>query len=73
MDTSIITEALKYDITERILIVEDIWDSIASVPDALPAVTKAQKKELEIRLEAYHANPDTGSPWEIVKQRVRRG
>jgi len=73
MDTSIITEALKYDITERILIVEDIWDSIASVPDALPAVTKAQKKELEIRLEAYHANPDNGSPWKIVKERVRRG
>ena len=29
MNTTIVAEVLKYDISERILIVEDIWDSIA--------------------------------------------
>ena len=70
MNTSIVAEALKYDISERILIVEDIWDSIAGVPDALP-VSEAQKKELDKRLAAYHANPNASSPWEVVKQRIR--
>ena len=72
MNTSIVAEALKYDISERILIVEDIWDSIASNPTALP-VNEAQKMELEKRLKAYHADPDAGSPWEVVKERVKRG
>ncbi|MCK4983044.1 MAG: addiction module protein [Victivallaceae bacterium] len=71
MNTSIVAETLKYDISERILIVEDIWDSIAGVPEAFP-VTEAQKNELDKRLKAYHANPDAGSPWEVVKQRIRK-
>lgn len=70
MNTSLVTEALKYDISERILIVEDIWDSIAGSPDALP-VTEAQKQELDKRLKAYHENPDAGSPWEEVKQNIK--
>ena len=69
MNSSIVTESLKYDISERIIMVEDIWDSIARVPNALP-VTEAQKQELDKRLIAYHANPDAGSPWETVKQRI---
>ena len=71
MNSSIAAEALKYDISERIIIVEDIWDSIAEVPNAL-LVTEAQKCELDKRLAAYHANPDSGSPWETVKKRIMR-
>jgi putative addiction module component (TIGR02574 family) len=70
MHTSVVAEALKYDISERILIVEDIWDSIAGVPDALP-VSNEQKQELDKRLSAYHANPNAGSPWEAVKQNIK--
>ena len=69
MNSSIVAETLKYDVSERIVIVEDIWDSIANVPAALP-VTEAQKQELDKRLAAYHANPNAGSPWEAVKQRI---
>ncbi|MCF6177264.1 MAG: addiction module protein [Victivallaceae bacterium] len=69
MNSSIVAETLKYDVSERIVIVEDIWDSIANVPAALP-VTEAQKQELDKRLTAYHANPNAGSPWEAVKQRI---
>ncbi|HCE43673.1 MAG TPA: addiction module protein [Lentisphaeria bacterium] len=72
MNSSIITEALKYDVPERILIVEDIWDSIASIPEALP-ITDAQKKELDRRLEAYHSDPKKGIPWEEVKKRIKSG
>jgi putative addiction module component (TIGR02574 family) len=70
MSTSIVAEALKCDISERILIVEDIWDSIAQFPEALP-VSDKQKQELDKRLAEYHANPDSGSPWAEVKERIR--
>lgn len=65
-----VAEILKLSITERIQIVEDIWDSIAAVPDAV-ALSDDQKKELDRRIEAYHVNPDAGSPWNEVKERIR--
>jgi len=70
MKKSIIAEVLQYDIPERILLVGDIWDSIANVPDAVP-VSDSQRKELDRRLKAYHSNPTTGSPWDIVKERIK--
>jgi putative addiction module component (TIGR02574 family) len=57
-------------ISERILLVEDIWDSIASVPETLQ-LTEEQKWELDRRLDDYHNNPGKGSPWEVVRERIR--
>ena len=65
-----VTDVLKMPISERILFVEDVWDTIAAVPEAVP-LTDAHRKELERRIEAYHRDPDAGSPWEEVKKRVR--
>jgi len=53
----------------RIQLVEDIWDSIAEMPEAVE-IPAWHKKELEKRLEAYHTNPDEGSPWQEVKKRI---
>jgi len=50
-------------------LVEDIWDSIAEIPEAVK-IPVWHKRELEKRLEAYHANPDEGSPWSEVKKRI---
>jgi len=63
-------DILELSVAERIQMVEDIWDSIAAVPEAVP-LSEDQKKELDRRLEAYHQNPDAGSPWSDVKQRIR--
>ncbi len=63
-------DILELSIAERIQMVEDIWDSIAAVPEAVP-VSEDQKKELDRRLEAYHRNPDLGSPWVEVRERIR--
>ncbi len=63
-------DILSLSVPERIQLVEDIWDSIAEVPEAVP-LTEAQKAELDRRLDAYHAKPDEGSPWETVKERIR--
>ena len=69
MNTSIVAEALKFDVAERILIVEDIWDSIAEVPHSI-SITESEKKELERRLDSYHKNKSQGTPWDIVKARI---
>jgi putative addiction module component (TIGR02574 family) len=61
----------KLSIAERILMVEEIWDSIAD-DQASVEVTSAQKDELDRRLDAYHASPDEGSSWQEVKRRILR-
>ncbi len=63
-------DILELSVAERIQIVEDIWDSIAAVPEAV-LLSEDQKLELDRRLEAYHLNPDAGSPWIEVRERVR--
>jgi putative addiction module component (TIGR02574 family) len=56
----------RLSIPERILLVEEIWDSIAETPDEV-TLTEAQRAELDRRLAAYEADPQAGSPWEEVK------
>ncbi len=57
-------------IAERIMLVEQIWDSIVADQESLKA-TKAQQQELDRRLEAYQASPDRGASWEDVKARLQ--
>ena len=52
----------RLSIAERIQLVEDIWDSIAATPDALP-LTDVQRQELDRRLEAMQQNPQEGVTW----------
>ncbi len=60
----------KLSIAERILIIEDIWDSIISSKESFP-VSDEQKKELDIRLEAYYKNPSEGRPWKEIKDNIQ--
>ena len=70
MKKSSLANILELSVAERILLVEDIWDSIAAAPEAVP-LTAAQKEELDRRLTAYHRNPDAGSPWHDVAVRIK--
>jgi putative addiction module component (TIGR02574 family) len=63
-------DLLELSVSERIQLVQDLWDSIAAVPESVQ-LTEAQKQELDRRLDAYHQNPDAGSPWELVRERIR--
>ena len=56
-------------VEDRLQLVEDIWDSIAELPEAVE-IPEWHKSELEKRLKAYHENPEAGSPWSEVKKRV---
>jgi len=52
----------RLSIAERIQLVEDIWDSIAATPDALP-LTEAQRQELDCRLDAMQQSPQEEVTW----------
>ncbi len=63
------TDSLTLSIPERIQLVEDIWDTIAAEAQSIE-LTEDEKKTIDKRLEAYHKNPDSGSPWEDVYKRI---
>ncbi len=63
------TDALALSIPERIQLVEDIWDTIASEPEILE-LTENEKRIIDERLDAYHKNPESGSPWGDVYKRL---
>ncbi len=63
------TDTLDLSIPERIQLVEDIWDTIATEANYIE-LTEEEKKIIDERLEAYHRNPELGSPWEDVYKRI---
>jgi putative addiction module component (TIGR02574 family) len=63
------TDALALSVPERIQLVEDIWDTIISEPETIE-LTENDKKIIDERLEAYHKNPESGSPWVDVYKRL---
>lgn len=64
------SDILKLSVAERIQLAGDIWDSVTQAPESIP-LTEAEKSELDRRLDAYHRNPAEGTPWEIVRERIR--
>lgn len=69
MKTNHLPDLLKLSVAERIQLVEDIWDSIAAEPDALP-LSDELRDELDRRLDEQAANPGVGRPWSEVKARL---
>lgn len=66
-----IEEALALSAEDRMILLEEIWDSIAAHPNAIE-LTDAQRHELDLRLEAYRANLQSGASWDEVKARLNR-
>jgi putative addiction module component (TIGR02574 family) len=67
-----IGEISELRIAEQIQFVEEVWDSIAEIPEQVKLPGLVQQG-LDRRIEAYHRNPDQGSPWKEVKQRILAG
>ena len=64
-----LADVLSLSVSERIQLVEDIWDSIATTAPS-PGMTEAQRAELDRRLKAHEKDRQAGSPWAEVKQQV---
>ncbi len=58
-------------VSERIQLAEDLWDSILADKNTDEfTLSEGQKQELDTRLELHCQNPQQGSTWEEVKQRL---
>lgn len=66
-----LSDVLAMKVSDRIRLAQDIWDSVALVPDNVP-LSQADREELDRRLADYHANPTAGSPWTEVRDRILR-
>ena len=71
MSTFAEKDILDLSVSERIQLAQDIWDSVAQVPESL-ALTDEEKAEIDRRLDAYHKDPNAGSPWSVVRDRIKK-
>ena len=64
-----VSDTLALSIPERILLVEEIWDTIAAKAEMIE-ITDEEKRIIDQRLRAYYQNPNASSPWEDVYKRI---
>jgi len=57
-------------VPQRLELIALLWDSIPDSPQALP-VPEWHRQELERRLAAADADPESATPWEQVCSRLR--
>ena len=74
MSAALLKAAKKLPPAERILLVEQIWDSLRETDAA--GLTPAQERELDKRLARLDKTGPRGEEWSVVKRRIlkqRRG
>ena len=63
-------EIKKLNLAEKLLLVEDIWDSIAQGNSELP-MPECQKRELDKRYQDYKAGGQNLHDWQSVHEDLR--
>ncbi len=66
----LIKEIDKLDLSEKLILVEDIWDSIVRGNSVLP-LPEWQKAELDKRYKAYKSGKLTLHEWKDVHEELR--
>jgi putative addiction module component (TIGR02574 family) len=69
---TVFPEVFELTVSEKLQLIEDLWDSIALHPEQIP-VLDWQKNELAKRKADHLQNSDAGSSWESAKERIRQG
>ena len=59
-------DTLNLSIPERILLVEEIWDTIEAEFNNDSEITDSEKKIIDQRLDAYRRNPEKDLEWKKV-------
>ena len=63
-------EIQKLNLAERLLLVEDVWDSIAQSNSEL-SMAEWQKRELDKRYKEYKEGKQTLHDWQSVHEELR--
>ena len=61
----------EFSSSEKLLLLEELWDDLADHPSEVP-VPDWQRRELERRYQEFLQNPTEGSSWPEVRERLRR-
>ncbi len=69
--STILKHALSLSVEDRLQLIEEIWDSLAATPEAIP-VTDAQRRELARRRRAHARNPSATKSWGEVRAKLER-
>ena len=59
----------KLTVAEKILLLEDLWDSIASKPETVP-VPQSHREELDRRLAEYEKDPGRLLTLDDLRERI---
>lgn len=73
MQNALLAEINNLSITERILLVEDIWDHLIDADDSAFALSDAQRSEIDRRITHYQDQPEAGRFWSDVKEECLHG
>lgn len=65
-----IEEIKMLDISERIILVEEIWDSIAKEQENV-GLSEYEKEVLDTRLASLKSDPDSLVSWDEIKNKIR--
>lgn len=71
MSTNALEVALRLPVTERIELVQAIWDSVVAESAAV-SVSESQRVEVERRLVDAERNPQAERPWVEVRTSLER-
>jgi putative addiction module component (TIGR02574 family) len=66
MEAKLLDQIKSLSISERILLAEEIWDSVATENKAFD-LTPVQIEELDKRMESFRKNPQLGRTWEEIR------
>ena len=69
MKAADIPEIRNMSVSEKLLLVEDLWNEIAAKSETLE-IPDWHKRELDKSIEGFKRNPREGSSWEDVKRRT---
>jgi len=69
--STVLKDVLPLSPAGRLQLLEEIWDSLAATPGAIP-LTDAQRKELARRRRAHARNPRAAKSWEEVRAKLVR-
>lgn len=66
MSSNLTDEAKKLSVPKRIVLAEEIWDSIAQDSGCFE-LTESQKEEIDRRLASFESNPSQGRTWDEIR------
>lgn len=69
MQTPTSTDLSHLSVEQKLDLVQDLWDTIAAQSDELQ-VPEWHRRELEQRLATYRRDPDTGTPWHVLRDKL---